>query len=81
MMVDDKLAIHTNTRLELEKMKAELKILLSSIVNNQQLLPSTEVKLNDCLIPSSFRGERIEDLRSQLKYEEKNFALTRRKLL
>jgi hypothetical protein len=29
-----KLAIHTNARLELEKMKVEFKILLSSIVNN-----------------------------------------------
>jgi hypothetical protein len=34
MMVDNKLAIHTNARLELEKMKVEFKILLSSIVNN-----------------------------------------------
>jgi hypothetical protein len=36
-MVDNKLAIHTNARLELERMKAKLKILLSSIVNNQEL--------------------------------------------
>lgn len=36
-MVDDKLAIHANARLELERMKAKLKILLSSIVNNQEL--------------------------------------------
>jgi len=46
MIVDNKLAIHTNARLELEKMKVELKILLFSIVNNQELLPSIEVKLN-----------------------------------
>jgi hypothetical protein len=39
------------------------------------------VKLNDCLVPSSVRGERIEDLQSQLKYEEKNFAQIGRKLL
>jgi len=34
MMVDNKLAMHINARLELEKLKVELKILLSSIVNN-----------------------------------------------
>jgi hypothetical protein len=32
------------------------------------------VKLNECLVPSSVRRERIEDLQSQLKYEEKKFA-------
>jgi hypothetical protein len=56
MVVDNKLAIHTDAILELEKMKVELKILLSSIVNNQELLLSTELKLNDCLVPSSVRG-------------------------
>jgi len=39
------------------------------------------VKLNDCLVPSSVRGERSENLQSQLKYEEKNFAQIGRKLL
>ncbi len=56
MMVDDKLAIHTNARLQLEKMNAKLKILWFWIVNNQELLLSIEVKLNDCLVHSSVKG-------------------------
>jgi hypothetical protein len=50
-------------------------------VNNSELLPSTEVKVNDTSMPLSVGGKKIEDLKSQCRFEEKNFAQTKRKLL
>jgi hypothetical protein len=80
MMVDDKLVIRSDSRLEVENLKAKLKI-LSSFVNNPKLMPSTKVKVNDILVPLSVGGERIEDLKSQFRFEDKNFTQTKRKLL
>jgi hypothetical protein len=50
-------------------------------VNNLELLPSIEVKLNDILVPLSVGGKKIEDLKSQLRFEDKNFAQIEGKLL
>jgi hypothetical protein len=52
MMVNDRLAIHFDARLEVENLKAKLKF-LSSFVNNPKLMPITKVKVNDTLVPLS----------------------------
>jgi hypothetical protein len=80
MMVNDKLAIHFDARFEVLNSKAKLKI-LSSFVNNPKLMPSTKVKINDILVPLSIGRERIEDLKSQFRFENKFFAQTKGKLL
>jgi hypothetical protein len=51
MMVDDRLAIHFDAKIEVENLKAKLKFLLS-FVNNPNM-PSTKVKVNDTLVPLS----------------------------
>lgn len=79
-MVNDKLVIHFDVKLQMEKLKAELKILWS-FVNNPELLLGTEVKVNDILVPLNVGGEKIEDLKSQLIFEEKNFAQIEGKVL
>jgi hypothetical protein len=40
-------------------------------VNNPELLPSTKVKVNDTIVPLSVGGKKIEDLKSQFRFEEK----------
>ncbi len=67
-------------RLEVENLKTKFKI-LSSFVNNPKLMPCIKVKVDDILVPLHARGERIEDLKSQLRFDEKNFAQTKGKLL
>jgi hypothetical protein len=80
MMVNDKLAIHFDARFEVLNLKAKLKI-LSSFVNNPKLMPSTKVKINDILVPLSIGREKIEDLKSQFRFEKNFFAQTKGKLL
>jgi hypothetical protein len=43
-------------------------------VNKPKLLPSTKVKVNDISVPLNVGGKKIEDLKSQFRFEEKNFA-------
>jgi hypothetical protein len=55
------------------KIWVNLKI-LSSFVNNPELMLITKAKVSHTLVPLSVGGERIEDLKFQFRFEDNFFT-------